>query len=222
MIFISIDIETTGLERDRYQILSIGAILEDTSKKLPFDEIPKFHAAILHNEITGSPYALNMNKALIEATVQYQTAQDQDEKNDLMHIHQMQFLKEDGVVEAFFHWLCDNNMVDYKFTDMMVMTENGKSYPALTSKMKPVSINVAGKNFASFDKIFLERLPRWQQVIRIRQRIIDPSVMFANWNEDETLPNLQTCKERAKIEGVVTHNALEDAWDVIQLLRTQY
>jgi len=28
--------------------------------------------------------------------------------------------------------------------------------------------------------------------------------------------------EYAKIEGVVTHDALEDAWDVIQLLRTQY
>jgi DNA polymerase III epsilon subunit-like protein len=222
MIFISIDIETTGLQIDRYQILSIGAILEDTSKKLPFDEIPKFHAAILHNEITGSPYALNMNKALIEATVQYQTAQDQDEKNDLMHMHQMQFLKEDQVVESFFHWLCDNNMVDYKFTDMMVNISNGKSYPALTSKMKPVTINVAGKNFASFDKLFLERLPRWQQVIRIRQRIIDPSVIFTNWHEDETLPNLQVCKQRAKIEGVVTHNALEDAWDVIELLRTQY
>jgi oligoribonuclease len=222
MIYISIDIETTGLERDRYQILSIGAILEDTTKKLPFEEIPKFHAAILHNEITGSPYALNMNKDLIESIVQYQNADDQDEKNDLVHMKGMQFLKEDQVVEAFFRWLCDNNMVDFKFTDMRVILENGKSYPALTSKMKPVSINVAGKNFASFDKIFLERLPRWQQVIRIRQRIIDPSVMFTNWNEDETLPNLHVCKQRAKIEGVVTHNALEDAWDVIQLLRTQY
>lgn len=222
MIYISIDIETTGLERDRYQILSIGAILEDTTKKLPFDKIPKFHAAILHNEITGSPYALNMNKDLIESIVQYQNADDQDEKNDLVHMKGMQFLKEDQVVEAFFRWLCDNDMVDFKFTDMRVMLENGKSYPALTSKMKPVSINVAGKNFASFDKIFLERLPRWQQVIRIRQRIIDPSVMFTDWNEDETLPNLHVCKQRAKIEGLVTHNALEDAWDVIQLLRTQY
>lgn len=221
MKFISIDVETTGLERDRYQILSIGAILEDTTKKLPFEEIPKFHAAILHNEITGSPYALNMNKDLIESIVQYQTAEDQDEKNDLVHLKGMQFLKDDQVVEAFFRWLCDNGMVDYKLTDMRVV-ENGKSYPALTSKMKPVTINVAGKNFASFDKLFLERLPRWQQVIRIRQRIIDPSVIFANWHEDETLPNLQVCKQRAKIEGVVTHNALEDAWDVIELLRTQY
>lgn len=222
MKYISIDIETTGLEKDRYQILSIGAILEDTEKKLAFEEIPKFHAAILHNEITGSPYALNMNKDIIEAIVNYQEAEDQDEKNDLVHMTGMQFYKEDQVVEGFFRWLCDNDLVDYKFTDMMVKVENGKSYPALTSKMKPVSLNVAGKNFASFDKHFLERLPRWQQVIRIRQRIIDPSVIFTNWNDDKTLPSLLECKQRAKIEGIVTHNALEDAWDVIQLLRTQY
>jgi len=223
MKYISIDIETTGLEKDRYQILSIGAILENTEKKLSFEEIPKFHAAILHNEITGSPYALNMNKKIIESVVQYQNAQNQEEKKDLVRVTGMEFYKEDQVVEGFFRWLCDNDdMVDFNLSDMRVMAENGKSYPALTSKMKPVFLNIAGKNFASFDKHFLERLPRWQQVFRIRQRIIDPSVIFTNWKEDSTLPSLFECKQRAKIDGIVTHDALEDAWDVIQLLRTQY
>ena len=227
MKYISIDVETTGLEKDRYQILSIGAILEDTEKKLSFEEIPKFHAAILHNEITGSPYALNMNSKIIEAISQYQSAQDQDEKNDLVQMTGMQFYHEDQVVEGFYRWLYDNDMVEFDDRIMndqiqMVRLENGKSYPMLTSKIKPVTINVAGKNFASFDKHFLERLPRWQQVIRIRQRIIDPSVIFTNWNDDKALPSLFECKQRAKIDGIVTHDALEDAWDVIQLLRTQY
>ena len=227
MKYISIDVETTGLEKDRYQILSIGAILEDTEKKLSFEEIPKFHAAILHNEITGSPYALNMNSKIIEAISQYQSAQDQDEKNDLVQMTGMQFYHEDQVVEGFYRWLYDNDMVEFDDRIMngqiqMVRLEDGKSYPTLTSKTKPVTINVAGKNFASFDKHFLERLPRWQQVIRIRQRIIDPSVIFTNWNDDKALPSLFECKQRAKIDGIVTHDALEDAWDVIQLLRTQY
>jgi hypothetical protein len=85
-----------------------------------------------------------------------------------------------------------------------------------------VPINVAGKNFASFDKHFIERLPRWKQLIRIRQRIIDPAVIFTDWKNDDSLPSLNKCKERAKIQGEVTHDALEDAWDVIELLRTQY
>jgi oligoribonuclease (3'-5' exoribonuclease) len=225
MLYLSIDVETTGLEKDRYQILSIGAILEDTTKKLSFEEIPKFHVAILHNEITGSPFALNMNKKIIEAIVQYQTAKDQDEKNDLVQMTGMHFYQEDQVVEGFYRWLYDNGVVEFdmeKFKSQMVKLENGKAYPMLTSKMKPVTINVAGKNFASFDKHFLERLPRWQQVIRIRQRIIDPSVIFTNWTDDKAIPSLYECKQRAKIEGIVTHDALEDAWDVIQLLRTQY
>jgi hypothetical protein len=137
----------------------------------------------------------------------------------------MQFYHEDQVVEGFYRWLYDNGMVEFDpnfINGQMVRLENGKSYPMLTSKTKPVTINVAGKNFASFDKIFLERLPRWKQVIRIRQRIIDPSVMFTNWNDDNSLPSLFECKKRAKIDGIVTHDALEDAWDVIQLLRTQY
>ena len=224
MIYISVDVETTGLEKDRYQILSIGAIFEDTTKKLSFEEIPKFHAAILHNEITGSPFAINMNSKIIEAVAQYQNAKNQDEKNDIVQMTGMQFYQEDQVVEGFYRWLFDNGLVDFDplLAGQMVKIENGKSYPALTSKMKPVTINVAGKNFASFDKHFLERLPRWKQVIRLRQRIIDPSVIFTNWNEDKSMPSLYECKQRAKIQGIVTHDALEDAWDVIQLLRTQY
>lgn len=224
MIYISIDVETTGLEKDRYQILSIGAILEDTTKKLSFDEIPKFHAAILHNEITGSPYALNMNSKIIEAISQYQSAKDQDEKNDLVQMTGMQFYQEDQVVEGFYRWLYDNGLVDFDplLGGQMIKVENGKSYPMLNRSVKPVTLNVAGKNFASFDKHFLERLPRWQQVIRLRQRIIDPSLLFTNWNEDKAMPSLYECKQRAKIDGIVTHDALEDAWDVIQLLRTQY
>jgi hypothetical protein len=166
-----------------------------------------------------------MNKKILEAIAQYQEAEDQDEKNDLVQMTGMQFYHEDQVVEGFYRWLYDNGMVEFDpsfINGQMVRLENGKSYPMLTSKTKPVTINVAGKNFASFDKIFLERLPRWKQVIRIRQRIIDPSVMFTNWNDDNSLPSLFECKKRAKIDGIVTHDALEDAWDVIQLLRTQY
>jgi len=225
MKYISIDLETTGLEKDRYEILSFGAIIEDTENKLPLSEIPKFHAAILHSELTGSPFAFNMNKKIIEAIVQYQTAKDQDEKNDLVQMTGMLFYHEDEVVEGFYRWLYDNGMVEFDpnfLKQQIVRLENGKIYPAITSKTKPVTINVAGKNFASFDKHFIERLPRWKQLIRIRQRIIDPAVIFTDWKNDDALPSLDKCKERAKIQGEVTHDALEDAWDVIELLRTQY
>ena len=42
------------------------------------------------------------------------------------------------------------------------------------------------------------------------------------WKNDDAAPGLGLCKERAGIEGIVTHNALEDAWDVIEILRKFY
>lgn len=223
MKYLSIDIETTGLDPENNQVLSIGAIVEDTENKLPFDEIPKFHACILAEQLTGSPFAINMNRELIESMVQYQTAKDQDEKNDLVQMTGMQFLHKEDVVEAFYDFLFENGFVQFDIDlNRMVKVKNGKTYPMMTSKMKPVSINVAGKNFGTFDKLFLERLPRWKQAIRIRQRIIDPSLLFVDWKNDDSMPSLDTCKKRGNLEGVVTHNALEDAWDVVQLMRTQY
>ena len=79
-----------------------------------------------------------------------------------------------------------------------------------------------GKNFNAFDKIFLERLPKWKLFFYLRSRVIDPAIYFVDWFNDESLPSLGKCKERANISGVVTHNALEDAIDVLLLLRTQY
>ena len=105
---------------------------------------------------------------------------------------------------------------------VMKLNDEGKSVPVLTSRIKPTHITVAGKNFATFDKHFLERLPRWKQVIRIKQRILDPAILYIDWKNDTSLPSLGQCKERAGIHGIVTHNALEDAWDVVELLRKKY
>ena len=226
MIYISLDTETTGLNPETCQLLSFGAIVEDTEKKLPFDEIPKFHCAILRGErdiLQGELFALNMNKDLIERITHYSTARTQDEKNDLVQKTGMLFLREEEVVKAFFHFLIDAGAIAPDFDpSKMVEIINGKTYPMLATKMKPFHLNVAGKNFHSGDQTYIERLPRWKQVFRIRHRHIDPSVLFADWKNDDSMPNLGVCKERAKVDGIVTHDALEDAWDVVQLLRTQY
>ena len=227
MKFISIDTETTGLNPETCQLLSIGAIVEDTEKKLPFDEIPKFHCAILRGErdvLQGELYALNMNRDLIEKITMYSTARNQDEKNDLVHMTGMLFLREEEVAKAFFHFLIDSGAItpEFDYTKTGLEVVNGKTYPTLTTKMKPFHLNVAGKNFHSGDQTYIERLPRWMQIFRIRNRHIDPSVLFVDWKNDDSMPSLEKCKERAKVDGIVTHDALEDAWDVVQLLRTQY
>jgi hypothetical protein len=140
--------------------------------------------------------------------------------------HNILFLKEDEVCEYLFRFLFEQGLLDKELYDFninqMVQIIDGKSYPVVNRVNKPSHLNVAGKNFATFDKLFLEKLPRWKQLFKVRQRIIDPTILFTKWNEDEQLPSLTVCKERANTGGEVTHDAIDDAWDVIQLMRTQY
>ena len=223
MKYISIDIETTGLDSEVCNVLSIGAIIEDSANPLPYEECPKFHAAILRHELYGSPRAITMNAKLIADIGSYMEPATSSTREELEKETGMMFLQPEDVVEAFYEFLFINGMVDNAdFTGPHRLGRSGKSVPALYSKMKPVTITCAGKNFSTFDKLFLERLPRWKQAIRIKQRVLDPAILYVDWNEDLEVPNLNKCKERAGIKGLVTHNALEDAWDVIEVLRKKY
>jgi hypothetical protein len=138
----------------------------------------------------------------------------------------MWFLNEDEVVEQFYYFLYVNGMTQGQLVGanqgQTTIDWCGKKIPAINRGTNPSYITVAGKNFGTFDKLFLEKLPRWKQLIRTRSRLIDPSVLFVDWKNDNDLPSLNTCKERAGVSGAVSHNALEDAWDVIQVMRKFY
>jgi hypothetical protein len=43
-----------------------------------------------------------------------------------------------------------------------------------------------------------------------------------DWEIDSEVPGLELCKKRAGLEAVVSHDAREDALDVINLLRRRY
>jgi oligoribonuclease (3'-5' exoribonuclease) len=221
MIYISCDIETSGLDPEKNNILSVGAIIEDTEKKLSWEEIPKFHVAITQHEITGSPFAINMNKDLIQ---QISTYQNISPENRLLLEESlgMKFRTKDYVVSEFFWWLYDNGIAGDLSPASLAGRPASSEYDYIPASVSPVHLNFAGKNFGTFDKLFLEKLPRWKQVIRVRQRIIDPSILLMDWKNDKELPSLNKCKERAGLTGGVTHNALDDAWDVIQILRKSY
>lgn len=86
-----------------------------------------------------------------------------------------------------------------------------------------VPILAAGKNFATFDLLFLKQLPNWQDHILISHKILDPVMYYIDYDKDEGLPSLEECKRRAGFaDPTVTHDALDDALDVVRLLRLQY
>lgn len=222
MKYVSIDIETSGLDTENNQVLSIGAVIEDTKKKLSFEDIPKFHAIVLQRQINGSPRALTMNKKIIELMGEYLEG-DEEKREDLKQI--VDFHEKDKIAAVFFDFLWKNglgyNLLDGR-SDKTVRIVDGVTYPVIGGKTKPILINVAGKNFGTFDNVFLKKLPWWQKLIIAKQRILDPAMLFLDWENDEELPSLTNCKNRAGIKGKVTHDALEDAWDVVEVLRNFY
>jgi oligoribonuclease len=113
--------------------------------------------------------------------------------------------------------VCQAQELAIEFKDFLINNgfepeENGRIY-----------IQAAGKNFASFDLLFLNQLPNWRDHIRISHKILDPVMYYVDYDADESLPSLEECKRRAGFEDpTVTHDALDDALDVVRLLRQHY
>lgn len=64
-MYVSIDIETTGLNPDTDQILEVAAVIDDRSRRVK--DCPTFQAVIRHDRLSGDPRALEMNADLISA-----------------------------------------------------------------------------------------------------------------------------------------------------------
>jgi len=186
---VSIDLETTGLDPVKNQILEFGAVIEDTNNIKPIEELPKFQVYIDNGDlIHGNPYALQMNANILKRIATFEEGYVYTEPKYLGELFHS-FLKQNG----------------FKLDEL--------------SKIK---INVAGKNFGAFDLQFLNNCENFNNFIDIRHRIIDPAMLYVNWKTDESLPNLKECKDRANVDGEVTHNAIDDAIDVIKTLRPFY
>lgn len=64
-MYVSIDIETTGLDPDTDQILEVAAVIDDRSRRVK--DCPIFQTIVKHDRISGQPRALEMNADLIMA-----------------------------------------------------------------------------------------------------------------------------------------------------------
>src|SRR5436190_20349318 len=78
MKYASIDLETTGLNWDKNQIIEIGIVLDDWDNVRPIDQLPTFHCYVTHEEVSGNPFAMALNKEILEKIGRFQ--QERDEK----------------------------------------------------------------------------------------------------------------------------------------------
>lgn len=177
MLFYSLDIETTGLDFEKDQILEIAIIEADTAD---FKEKRSLCLRLIHDRIRGQIPALLMNHELVKKI--YMRTPEEGVK----------YVKPEKVSEEIMNFFPDSLLATHTF---------------------------AGKNLASFDIPFLRAKGYLDEMLKIHRRYLDPSILYWNPNEDESLPNLETCKKRAGFKNPrVVHSALDDARDIVNLL----
>jgi len=66
MRYVSLDIETTGLDPTYCQVLQLAMVVEDTSQAVPLEKLPYINLRFRHNRLQGEPFAmLHMNYNLL-------------------------------------------------------------------------------------------------------------------------------------------------------------
>jgi DNA polymerase III epsilon subunit-like protein len=204
MKYVSLDIETTGLSRQDCQIIEFGAIIENTNNILDYEDMPKFHCYFKHDRYNFEPNALKMNAEKIHII---QTIEEFDINTS----------NESGMNDSKITNLCFSakKLYDKNYFENMFVSWLKKFYG------DKKNINLAGKNVATFDLDFLVQKNLLSKKI-FKSRVIDPAILFIDWKNDKALPSLDECLERSGLNKSVSHNALEDAFDVIKILRTKY
>jgi oligoribonuclease (3'-5' exoribonuclease) len=201
MKYLSIDIETTGLSKNDCQIIEFGAIIEDTLNIKTYDFIPKFHCYFKFTHFNFEAQAIEMNI------------------DKLKKIHKM---KPNRISENVSCGV-DANQVNlcYLPSELELFQKDFKAWLEVHYG-STTDINVAGKSVGRFDLDFLKRKGYLDTDMFYRSTTIEVDNYFIDFYNDTNPPNLNKCLNRAGIQKEVSHNALDDAFDVIVLLRTQY
>jgi len=192
MKYVSIDIETTGLDPLDHQVIEFGAVIEDTENPLQICGLPSFRALIKHDRIDISPFCLkmHMDTGLLEELTKRQKERPKTWHDFIDGTH----ICQPSALTPIFKRFLKSNGID---PDLRVI--------------------VAGKNFNGFDRLFLDRLPL---AINYHHRVLDPMPLFVRPGDKEP-PNLAECAKRAGVEfkGTGYHTAVSDAIMVVELLR---
>ncbi|MBJ6144045.1 hypothetical protein [Hymenobacter sp. BT559] len=193
MRYVSIDLEMSGPDPLRHQVLELAAVVEDTKRAAatPLAELPAFRRAVRHPEICGTAGALALNAGLLR------------ELADKTKLTAPDICRPDELLPQLREFLLANGF--------------------RPNKKDCLSVVMAGKNFATFDLLFLRQLPGWSTLLKAEPAVLDPAAFYLNWHKDSRLPTMLICQARAgDAEPHVAHEALADALEVVRLLRPFY
>ena len=199
MKYVSIDIETTGLNPNTCEILEIGAVVDTPTLRL--EDLPTFRFRILRDMYIGELYALSMHGELSkDLAIQ--------PRNTIGYGTFGAYRTDIGPFEAR-TWCGFEDEFPSQFADWLRQIG-----------IDPTDFVVAGKNFANFDGPFLKKIIG--TTVQWHHRILDPGSMYA-LPSDEKVPDTNECCRRAGINPADIpgneHTSIHDALVVIALIR---
>jgi|SaaInlV_165m_DNA_1040744.scaffolds.fasta_scaffold05239_11 DNA polymerase III epsilon subunit-like protein len=197
--YASIDTETLGLDPETCDVLEVGIVLEDF--KSPVESLPSLHFYVTYpdDNYKGNAYAMAMNSEIIGIIAN-------------RHNHPSRLISKD---ETF----VPVDMVDRYMHEWLASFASEPDQISLSGK-----ILAAGKNFSGFDLPFLKSIGvgNKDSKTRFHHRCLDPATLFFDPEIDDVPPSLEECLRRSGIDKEVTHHALSDAIDVINVLRYSF
>jgi oligoribonuclease len=146
--YVSVDIETTGLDPTINQVIEVAAVLEDTTKDTLVDALPYFRAVIVYEKYATTPYCAVLHQRLFE---------------DIVNIGTLPF-------EA--HYITNGDNVDVYVRPHAL---SGALRRWLSHHGEYGKMTVAGKNYYGFDHRFLAPL---LGDIEVRHRALDPVTLY--------------------------------------------
>lgn len=225
MKYISFDIETAGLEPGKHSVLEFGAVIDDF--ETPVDELPTFRRLLDHETIVGNSYALGMHADTgILKELQNGEAEQGGKIIDPKHLgfEFTLWLMEQGMVEKVEDPNVRNaasrqDVLNGDVSMRRVFDEHEGFVQMARIRGSQETFTAAGKNVASFDIPHVRELPNFSEYIQFHHRVLDPGPMYFDPAEDNVVPDLSICLERAGLDDTVDHTAVEDSLDVCRLVR---
>lgn len=197
MKYISFDIETAGLEPGKHSILEFGAVIDDF--EMPVEELPTFRRLLDHETIVGNSYALGMH---VDSGILKELQNGEPEQGG-------KIIDPEDLGFELALWLTRHGMVDK--SDVWDLS--------LKEAASQETFTAAGKNVMGFDIPHVRTLPEFSDYIQFHHRVLDPGPLYFDPEEDDVVPNLSTCLERAGLDENIEHTGVADSKDVVKLIR---
>lgn len=217
MKYLSIDIETSGLNPDTADILEIGGVLDDLSNPQPLEELPYLRIVVVKDRYVTDAFCAGLHHDLwreIQAVDKTRVKEEgryygvwHKESKEIVEFEDIQkkciaiapepltlYSSPEFVTDCIVDFLAENNVEE--------------------------KITAAGKNFGSFDLQFLKKLEGAEN-LPFKHRTFDPGSLYFQLGDTE-IPRLDKCLERAGLVPTKYHSALGDALDVVKLIRYNF